>query len=94
MSKKVNVKVGDRVQHRAWFWYGEVTGIPAGDITSLSTITVQRDGEKTANNVWIPSIILTTEDFIYDWSDQIEAPKRKAKGKSKKLKHKSYDFSY
>lgn len=61
------IKIGDRVQHRAWYWIGTVIEVPE-DIHDLSYIKVKRDDGKI-QEVWMPSIITNTDHFIYDWSD-------------------------
>lgn len=82
-----DIKGGTRVQHRGWFWYG-TTEKDSTNLSSLSYIDVRRDGSNKTESVWISSLILDTNDFVYDWSDDVEAPKRKTKGKGKKRKQK------
>lgn len=89
MAKVVHVSIGNRVQHRAWLWTGTVTEVPSGEVRHMDTVTVLQDGEQNTEKVWLPSLIINTSEFIYDWSDIVaKSTKRKAKSKSKKPKHK------
>lgn len=87
MASKVNVQVGDRVQHRAWFWYGSVVEIPE-TVNYLSALKIKQDGVDRVETHGIPSLILDTNDFIYDWSEPYVSTKVKTKSKSKKSKRK------
>lgn len=87
MATKVDVQVGGRVQHRAWFWYGTVVEIPE-TVTHLSHLKIRQDGIDRVQTEWIPSLILDTNEFIYDWSEPHVPTKVKTKGKNKKHKRK------
>ncbi len=64
----MNINVGDRVQHRAWFWYGEIAEAQA-PVYWTSMIGVKVDGEEDVRRLPVFSLICDTTDFIYDWSD-------------------------
>lgn len=75
MSKApININVGSRVQHRAWFWYASVVEIPS-TVYWTSVIGVKIDGEESMRRIPVFSLISDTNDFIYDWSDVDEGIK-------------------
>lgn len=85
------MKIGDRVQHRGWFWYGTITDLPE-EIKPLSHIGVLEDHKETPVSHWIPALIFDTDDFVYDFSkggkkDENNAKRRHAR-KSKKRRAK------
>lgn len=81
-----NLTVGAPVQHRAWFWIGKIVEIPEGEIRHSTTIKVELPNGAIQTYAMF-SLISEEEDFVYDWSEFDEAPRRRTKSKSKKRKH-------
>lgn len=83
----MKIKLGTRVQHRAWYWRGTVVALPEGNITSFSPLKVKIDDGRI--QTWAPTSLITDiDEFVYDWSDEDGTIERRPKSKSKKPKHK------
>lgn len=80
------VTVGAPVQHRAWHWIAKIVEVPQGDLSHSAVIKIELPNGLIQSHALF-SLIIDEHDFIYDWSEFDENPRRRTKGKSKKRKH-------
>ena len=84
--KPIEVNVGSPVQHRAWFWFGKIKELPENPTHTAQVVVELEDGRTHSCGIF--SLIYDENEFLYDWSEFDEAPKRRTKSKGKKSKHK------
>lgn len=87
MATKAIVPVGSHVQHRAWHWIAKVLEAPEGELAHSTQIKVELPSGEIQTHALF-SLIPDEHEFVYDWSEFDETSNRRAKGKSKRPKHK------
>lgn len=64
----MDIRLNQRIMHRAWKWTGTIIDFPF-DYTHLSSVTISRDDTGKKEEAWIPSIMPIKEEEEFDWSE-------------------------